>query len=263
MGCWSSNQEEVKNPRGAHGEAPRNVNRGGAGAGAGGGRAVNVRINNQNPGDPYCGTIDKIENPIPDSYVGEGIKRTHAYTIDLTEEQYEKWKSQFWQTRCEGDPYIWDLLKQACELEHKAGAKLLKDNNVTLHNNRLTFCYDSTGKGYVIPPACINEPVGFGVDKEKEQLEAKEEPSETVTLNLILRNASTFKDDEIDIKDSWSVTKLKEKYAKLKDVDDFKKIRLLYYGKELKDEFKLFHYEINPKIILIAVINNQLYDDDD
>lgn len=90
MGCWSSNQEEVKNPRGANGNAPRNVQRGAGGGGAG--RAVNVRVNNQNPSDPYCGTIDKIENVIPDSYVGEGIKRTHAYTIELTEDQYEKWK---------------------------------------------------------------------------------------------------------------------------------------------------------------------------
>ena len=54
---------------------------------------------------------------------------------------------------------------------------------------------------------------------------------------------------------------LKQKYADLKDVDDVKKIRILYYGKELKDGYKLFHYEINEEIILIAVINNQLYDE--
>jgi hypothetical protein len=80
-------------------------------------------------------------------------------------------------------------------------------------------------------------------------------------LNITLRNASTFKDDEIEIEDSWSVADLKDRYAELKDVDDPKKIRILYYGRELKDDYNLYHYEINPKIILIAVINNQLYDE--
>lgn len=169
---------------------------------------------------------------------------------------------QFWETRWEGDPSIWEILQEAVQLDHKAAAKLLKENNITLHNNRLTFWYDATGKGYVIPPAIINEPVGFGVDKEKELLAAKHEPDEVTTLTLKIRNASTFKDDEIEIKDSWSVAKLKEKYAKLKKVDDSKKVRILYYGKELKDEFKLFHYEINQDIILIGVINHELYDDE-
>lgn len=254
MGCWSSNQEEVKNPRGAQAERERNVRGGNA-------RPVNVRVNNQNPSDPYCGTIDKIENIIPDSYVGEGIKRTQAFTIELTEEQYEKWKKQFWETRVEGSPAIWAILKRAVDLDHKEAAKLVEENNITLHHNRLTFCYDSTGKSYVLPPAIINEPVGFGVDKEKEVLEHKEAPKESTTLNITLRNASTFKDDEIEIEDSWSVADLKDRYAELKDVDDPKKIRILYYGRELKDDYNLYHYEINPKIILIAVINNQLYDE--
>lgn len=257
MGCWSSNQEEVKNPRGAHADGPRNAHRPAGNAQ----RAVNVRVNNQNPNDPYCGTIDKIENAIPDTYVGEGIKRTHAYTVDLTEEQYEKWKDQFWQTRWEGSDEIWTILKRAWEMEHKEAAQLLKDNGINLHNNRITYWYDSTGKGYAIPPACINEPVGFGVDKEKEALKAKNEPDEETTLTLTLRNASGFQDDEIEISDFSSVKDLKKKYAKLKEVDDYKKIRLLYYGRELKDEYNLYHYDINQSIILIAVINHQLYDE--
>lgn len=254
MGCWSSNQEEVKNPRGAHGERGNNARPNG--------RQVNIRINNQNPNDPYCGTIDKIEKTIPDSYVGEGIKRTHAYTVELTEDQYDKWKKQFWETRCEGSSHIWDVIRKACEVDNKEATKMLQDNNITLHNNRLTYCYDQTGKGYAVPTACINEPVGFGVDKEKEMLEAKDAPEETQTLTLTLRNASTFKDDEIEIEDTCQVTELKERYAELVNWDDPKKVRLLYYGKELKDDFYLYNYEINPSIILITVINNQLYDDD-
>ena len=131
-----------------------------------------------------------------------------------------------------------------------------------MQGNKITFWYDPTGKSYVVPAACINEPVGYGVDKEKEALDTKPKPKDSKSLNLVLRNASSFEDSKIKIKDSCSVTELKEKYAKLKDEDDYKKIRILYYGKELKDGFNLYHYEINDEIILIAVVNHHLYDED-
>lgn len=255
MGCCSSSQDDVRRPR-ESGEVAGNYGRGGA-------RSNNVRVERQNPGDPYCGTIDKIENIIPDTYVGEGIKRTHAFTIELTESQYAHWKDQFWETRCEGRPEVWEVLKRCWEVDHVEAAELIKENGIILQNNRLTFCYDSTGKSYIVPAAWINEPVGYGADKEKEALEAKSKPQETKSLNLVLRNASSFEDEKIKIKDSWSVVELKEKYAKLKKIDDWKKIRILYYGKELKDDFNLYNYEINDEIILIAVVNHHLYDDDE
>ena len=257
MGCWSSNQEEVKNPRGGagqHVERARPARSNPRGGNPRGGAAAS--------NDPYCGNIDKIENAIPETYVGEGIKRTQAFTIDLTEEKYEKWKNQFWETRCEGSDHIWKVLRNACQLDAKEAAKLLEDNKIMTDGNRMTYWYDMSGKGYAIPPACINEPVGYGVDHEKDMLKAKEEPSETETLQLTLRNASTFKDDEIEISNGWTVSELKEKYADLKDVDDASKIRILYYGKELLNEFNLYHYDIKEEIILIVVINFHLYDDE-
>ena len=66
------------------------------------------------------------------------------------------------------------------------------------------MCYDETGKSYVLPPAIINEPVGYGEDLEKKKLDEIEEPKEEKTLNLTLRHASKFDDDEIDkIMASW------------------------------------------------------------
>ena len=108
---------------------------------------------------------------------------------------------------------------------------------------------------YAVPPACINEPVGFGLDKEKERFDAIDAPSDSKTLNLILRNASTFEDDTIQIEDSSSVVDLKEEYAKIKSCDNSDKVRILYFGRELKNEYNLWHYGINDDIILIAVVN--------
>jgi hypothetical protein len=100
--------------------------------------------------------------------------------------------------------------------------------------------------------------VGFGVDQEKERLDALAEPDEVKTLSLTLRNASTFDDDQIEIKDSCSVDELKRLYAELKDCEDQRQVRVLYFGRELKDGYKLWHYGINHDIILIAVVNDLL-----
>jgi len=228
----------------------------------GGHRQAPVRNNNQGGNsNPYCGTIDKIEMIIPDSYVGEGIKRTEAFTITLTEDQYDKWKEQFWETRVEGLDWVWKVLKEAVTLEQKEAKELLLNKGIKPDDRLgLKMCYDEKGRSYILPPAMINEPVGFGEDKEKNILEAIKEPDEEMELTLILRNASNFEDDEIQISDHSSVNELKEKYAELKDVDDIAKIRILYYGKELKEGYNLYHYDINEEIILIVVVNNELYD---
>lgn len=210
---------------------------------------------------PYYGTIDKIENIIPDTVVGEGIKKTEAFTIELTEDQYAKWKEQFWETRVEGSAWVWEVLKEAVALDASEAKDLLKTKGIKADGRLgLKMCYDETGKSYVLPPAIISEPVGFGEDKEKAQLDLIEEPDDVKTLTLTLRNASKFDDAEIEIGDNSTVVELKEKYAELNDVDDIKKIRLLYYGKELKNDYNLYHYDINEDIIMIAVINNDLDD---
>lgn len=256
MGCCSSNQEEAKSPRGAGRDhrrpqrPPREVARN---PGRGGGGQPNAV--------PYYGTIDKIENIIPDTMKGEGIKRTEAFTIELTEDQYAKWKDQFWETRVEGSEWVWKLLREAVELDASEAKDLLKSKGIkTEPRLGLKMCYDETGKSYILPPAIINEPVGFGEDVEKNKLDQKEAPKEEKTLSITLRNASKFDDSEIEINDHSTVVDLKEKYAEMNDVDEIKKIRLLYYGKELKNEYNLYHYDINEEIILIAVVNHDLDD---
>ncbi len=43
-------------------------------------------------------------------FVGEGIRRTPAFTVDLTEEKFLRWREQFWDTRVEGKPFIWEAI---------------------------------------------------------------------------------------------------------------------------------------------------------
>lgn len=58
-----------------------------------------------------------LETIIADSFVGSGCKRTPAFTVDLTEEQFKEWREQFWDTRVEGKAEVWEIIRQACEAE--------------------------------------------------------------------------------------------------------------------------------------------------
>jgi hypothetical protein len=162
-----------------------------------------------------------IETIIPESYVGEGIRRTPAYTVELTEEQFKRWREQFWDTRVEGKPEIWEAIRQCCEAPDDATARALADaNGLILENDLIKFCYDSTGASYKTPIACINEPLSYGEDKEEERLNARQEPDEPKELSLKIRNATKFEDKTIEISESASVLQLKLKYAELYGVTD-------------------------------------------
>ena len=52
-----------------------------------------------------------------------------------------------------------------------------------MENGLLKFIYDSTGASYKTPYACINEPCGYGTDKEKERLE-KAQSADNKVLKL-------------------------------------------------------------------------------
>lgn len=53
-----------------------------------------------------------------------------------------------------------------------------------MENDLLKFIYDQTGASYKTPPACINEPIAYGEDKEQKRLEAHDAPAESKTLKL-------------------------------------------------------------------------------
>ena len=113
--------------------------------------------------------------------------------------------------------------------------------------------YDSTGAGYKTPIACINDPISYGEDKEEERLQIAEEPEESQTLNLKIRNARIFEDKTLEINSNETVLVLKTRYGEMyeKEAED---VRLLSNGRELKDDVKLYQYKINDELLLIAIL---------
>ena len=71
------------------------------------------------------------------------------------------------------------MIKQAVEAEDDATAKrILEDYEITMERGKITFVYDQKGASYKTPIAVINEPVGYGVDKEEMRLSQHIKPPE-------------------------------------------------------------------------------------
>ena len=132
--------------------------------------------------------LDHIEVVIPGSFVGEGIKRTPAFTVTVTKDQYPRWVEQFWGTRAENSPEVWELLRAACGADHESAEAILLASNIILENGLLTNCYDERGRLYQVPYACINEPQGYAEDNALERLKSMEPPSMERKVSLTVRN---------------------------------------------------------------------------
>ena len=121
--------------------------------------------------------LDRIERIIPGEFVGEGIKRTPAFTVTVTKEEYPRWVEQFWGTRAENSPEVWEVLRAACGADHESAEAIVIASNLVLQNGLLGQVYDERGRLYQVPFACINEPKGFAEDAVLERLKSMEPPA--------------------------------------------------------------------------------------
>jgi len=48
-----------------------------------------------------------LYKPLKESFIGKGIKRTHAYVATVPLEEIRKKRDEFWETRVEGCPNTW------------------------------------------------------------------------------------------------------------------------------------------------------------
>jgi len=75
-------------------------------------------------------------------------------------------REEFWDTRVEGRPEIWTVLKAAAAvMENDNNGKgaieaacMLQANCITTPSGTLALCYDALGKEYIIPNYCLTKP---------------------------------------------------------------------------------------------------------
>jgi hypothetical protein len=179
---------------------------------------------------------------IRDQYVGDGLKKTLAYSSKITLEELNVKRNEYWETRVEGEEKSWKALRLACEApEGEDGIKAMIAAGLKLINKTLQLAFDKSGHKYDVPVFCINDPSIFDLPKKREI--SKEELTGK-PVDLKFRKAGVAHDVKLQAKDNWSTLELKQEYIRKVNEDGLEpqNIRLFFGGKEFKEDTVLAEY---------------------
>ncbi len=186
-----------------------------------------------------------------DIYVGKGLKRMKGYISPISKEELEKKRNAFWDTRTEGNQQTWNFLKELCQMpegeEENLQAMLLAYDLIPL-KGCINITYDSLGGIFEIPNYCINEPYKYEII-EDEKVRPKEEK-----VKFHLKGTHKTK---ITCSNYETIEKVKQKIGKKYKVE-IDKVRLFFYGKELKNDLELWNYNVSNDCVVILMINNNI-----
>ena len=186
-----------------------------------------------------------------DIFIGNGLKKMKGYISPISKEDLDKKRISFWGTRTEGNEQTWEFLKQVCEMPSEEDENInvmLEAYGLIPYNNCINITYDASGALYEIPNYCINEPYKYEIVENE-----KEKPKEE---KVSFRLKGTHK-TKITCSNYETIEKVKQKIGKKYKVE-FDKIRLFFYGKELKNDLELWNYNVSNDCVVILMINNNI-----
>ena len=184
-----------------------------------------------------------------DIYVGLGIKKMKGYISPISKEDLERKRNAFWGTRTEGNEQTWNFLREVCQMppgEEENIIPMLEAYNLVPYLDCINITFDSLGGLYEIPNYCINDPYKYDIIEEK-----KEKPIEEKISFYVRKVIDNIK---ISTSNYTSVEKIKEQLTKKYNVE-IGKIRLFFYGKELKNNFELWNYNVSNDCVIVVMIS--------
>jgi hypothetical protein len=197
----------------------------------------------------------------PDTFAGDGIKRTKAWQGTISNGQLRERREEFWRSRKEGNRDIWRSIRQAIEADHESAPIILDMSQITHESNSLSVCYDSTGFRYEIPVWVINDPVKFSghelISQMNKILRASTTAPSDSDLELKLRTVSNPQDVTISISNAVKVKLLKQMYCKQKNLS-VGSIRLFFGGKELNDDSCISDYNLENGMVIQVFIKKSI-----
>ena len=172
-----------------------------------------------------------------DVFVGKGLKKMRGYISPISKEDLDKKRISFWGTRVEGNEQSWMFLKKICKMNNDENDNIdvmLEAFGLFPYNHCINITYDITGQLYEIPNYCINDPYKYEII-ENEKIRPKEEK-----VKFHFKGAHKTK---ITCSNYEKVIKIKDKLGKKYNIE-IDKIRLFFYGKEMKNDFGLWNYRL-------------------
>ena len=187
-----------------------------------------------------------------DKYVGTGIKRMKGYISPVPFEELEKIRNDFWSSRIEGNPQIWEILHMICNdnsLSVEDIDAYMKASNIVTYKGCINVTYDNKGFLYEIPNYCINDPLEYEKFEEKIPLIKEDIEVKIRCFNL---------EEKIKINNFDNIEVLKENIKKCEKFNkkyELNNIRLFFGGKELNDKKEIWYYNIQNESIIQMLAN--------
>ena len=199
--------------------------------------------------------IDKQRKEFPDMeewdgerYKGIGIKRMKGYKCSLQKDKLNQKREEFWNLRnSHGAPNYktWRIINQACVYDEYRANVLMEEYNLTTYEGCINHIVDKNGIHYIIPNYCINDPYKYEIVEDK-----KEKPKEE-KITFHLREGSH--QIKIICSNYSSIEKVKGKIGKKYNCE-IDKIRLFFYGKEMKNNFELWNYNVSNDCVVMVML---------
>jgi len=223
-------------------------------------RRIEQRFNNrpnlnQPSYEPYLASNKDPNFNMPQlkEYVGTGIKKMPGYKCKIEKDELEKQIRDFWTSRFEGNLDTWDLIRNLCEgdFQDQDLEELMQASGLTTYAGCINVIFDNKGKLYEIPNYCIHPPLVWDIVKFKIP-----EPDEE-KITIIVRN--TITDLKVNTINLCPINELKLYIMKKFDfsdtefkegIEDISQIRLFHYGKEMRDNDKLYMHSVNDEKII-------------
>ena len=181
-------------------------------------------------------------------YVGKGLKKMRGYISSISKEDLAKKRDEFWGTRTEGNKQTWNFLKEICQIpegEEENIKAMLEAFDLVPLKQCINITYDSLGGLYEIPNYCINEPYKY------ELLENKKEKPKEEEISFYLRKG--IEQTKVKLSNYSKVERAKEEISKTYNIV-IDKVRLFFYGKEMKNNFELWNYNVSQDCVVTVML---------
>ena len=132
------------------------------------------------------------------------------------------------------------------ECEENDLVAMLQAYDLVPYNNCINVPYDALGGLYEIPNYCIHDPTEYDLPEAKQS-----KPDEK---KICFKARYGAKQMKLKCSNYSSVKKVKGHIAK-KMESKIDKIRLFFFGKEMKNDMQLWNYSVDNDVIVIIMIS--------
>ena len=187
----------------------------------------------------------------PPEYIGTGLKHMNGYISPITLQELKKVRDNFWSSRIEGNPEVWELLHAICNdntISNEDIYGMLTAGGIKPYKDCINITYDNKGALYEIPNYCINDPMKYEIS----EIEYDKTTPKSNNISFIVRYYE--KDEKFKKKNKISVLELKKEINNRNKNFHIENIRLFFGGKELNNEKPIWFYNIDNKNIVQMLV---------